>query len=624
MPTKVYRPNEISLFETYYPIIGEVEPLLASQFASKQVIGDYTKDSEQIKSSWIMSDSRGGIGIKDMQEYGSDGRPKDTDRVWWSTSELGFYGHHTLPVLVTDTGAPGSAGADPALLIEYANGMYAFAGTTVHLWNEEAGSWGDSLNTQPATPTSGAVHKGRLYAACDSDFVRLSGSWIRGTALSSGGATPHPCDFLLEWEGKLFSLDQDGQLDYTIDDGVTWITNAKSTLPADSFTSMFEGRDAADNRVIYMGTKFGLYVLDFEAEVWRKTDLELPFHDHACKGAAAHFDASYIPSGMSLYEHKPGRDPGVDFVGLDADYGVPGEYNGSIVKILSTLNGLYALVDATLAVTQDTYVSGGGTSTAIYDDEGYSAIFKWRNPGWSVIHLSTAAATPIVTGVVASADDLYRLWFGMDGHVWFFPLQITVQNPLEVSTYEFAASSETISPWFDKDNSVTDAIAVCVNGLFEKMSSDETIKLSVGLNGDDDTWTLLTNSAFPDGFIDVSGEVEFEFALGAGTDFKSIRFKEEYARGVVTIKAPDRRWIRLAYVKLLEPKYGFNVKVDCSRNYRLKSKNTMANLLRTALVNKTLGVFNYRENGFASDPHRVRLADYKGKNGVYDLFLVAP
>ena len=93
--TSVYRRNEISLFGTYFPLVGPVSVLDAAEFANKQVIGDYTKDSERIGSSWIMSDARGGIGIKDMREYGPDGRPLDVDRVWWSTSEINYNGHHT-------------------------------------------------------------------------------------------------------------------------------------------------------------------------------------------------------------------------------------------------------------------------------------------------------------------------------------------------------------------------------------------------------------------------------------------------------------------------------------------------------------------------------------------------
>ena len=624
--TSVYRRNEISLFGTYFPLVGPVSVLDAAEFANKQVIGDYTKDSERIGSSWIMSDARGGIGIKDMREYGPDGRPLDVDRVWWSTSEINYNGHHTLPVRVADTGAPSSAA--PALLIEYNNAMYAFTGTTVHLWSEGTATWGSSLNTQPALPTSGVVHKSKLYAACDTDFVRLAGAtWTDGDTLG----TAQPCQFMVEWQDKLFTLDNTGQLDYSVDEGVTWEPNAKSNLPTGSFTSMYTSRDASDNVVIYMGTKSGLYVLDFEAGAWRETELKLPFHDHACKGAGPHFDAAYVPSGMSLYKHQPGRNPGVDFVGLDADFGVPGAYNGSIIKILSSLNALFAMVDATAAVERDVYASGSTSSAAVIDDnEGYSAVFRWRNPGWSVVHLSTAAAEPIITGVVASADDNYRLWFGMDGKVWYIPLQITVQNPLEVSTYEFGASSETLTPWFDKDNSVAEAVGVRINGLYENMSSDEYAMLYYGLDGDDDTWTLLTNSDFPDGKIDVSGEVEFDLSEGAGLAFKSVRFKEELYRGSTTTKAPDRRWLRLYYLKLLTPAYSWGVRVDCSRNYRFKSARVLGDLLRTANATQTLGQFNFKQ-GSASEIHRVKIGEFKGvevggveQKGIFDVQLVAP
>jgi len=625
MTTSVHRPNEISLFGTYYPIVGTVNPLLASQFAPKQTVGDYTKDSEEIGSTWIISDQRGGIGIKDMEEYDKEGKLKDVDRCWWSTSWLGTKGHLVLPVLVTDTGNDTSA--DPAMLIEYDNTMYCAFGTSVRKWAEGTSTWGSNLNTLIAVPTDAIVYKGKLYFASDTDFERFDGSsWTDGATLG----TAQKSRYFVEWDEKLFSLDNTGQLDYSVDEGVTWITSALSSLPDGTFTSLFKGRDASDTIIIYLGTKQGLFALNFADSKWVETDLKLPFHDYACQGADSWRAAGYIPSGMALYEHKP---PDVNFVGLDRDYGTPVDYQGSIVKILPGHNALYALVDATLALNRDLYSGGEGNNVTIYDNEGYSGVFRWTPPpegGWSVVHLSGAATTPISTGVIATADDIYRLWFAMDSKVWFMPLQVTIQNPLEVATYEYGASSEHITPWFDKDNSVSDALAYAVSGFYEAMSSDEYIMLSYGVDGDDDTWTLLTNSDFPDGQIDTNGEVEFELVSGAGLSFKSIRFKEELFRGSTTTKSPDRRWLRMAYIKLLEPKYGFSVRVDCARNYRFKSARTLTANLDSALKTQTLGVFQYKDAG-ASETHRVRISDKKGvevggkrSKGLFEITLVAP
>ena len=626
MPSTVHRPNEVSLFGVYYPIVGSVKQSVASQFAPKLTLGDYSKDSEQIASSWVISDQRGGIGIKDMDEYDAGGAPKDVDRVWWSTAWLGTKDHLVLPVLVTDAGNAGN-GADCAVLVEYSNEMYCVFGTSARKWNEGTQTIGANLQTLVATPTDGIVHKNKLYFAGDTDFNRFDGTtWTTGATLGAAQKSR----YFVEWDEKLFALDNDGQLDYTVDEGVTWVTSALSNLPAGSFTALFKGRDDSDDVIIYLGTKQGLFSLDFENAKWLETDLRLPYHDYASQGADSWRDAGYIPSGMAVHQHKP---PDVFLMGLDRDFGVPREYNGSIIRILSDVNALYALVDATATLVQDLYSAGDFMNVTIYDNQGYSAVFRWTPPpsgGWSVVHLSGASATPIKTGVVATADNNYRLWFAMDGKVWYMPLQITIQNPLEVATYEYGASAENITPWFDKDNEVADGLAFMVMGFFEGMAATEYIKVSYALNGNNTTWTLLTNASFPDGQIDINGATEFEFVSGAGLVFKSIRFKEELFRGSTKTKTPDRRWLRLCYIKLLDPSFGFSLQVDCSRNYRFKSARSLLSNLKTALTTQTLGVFQFKNAG-ASESHRVRVVNMEGveaggnrSKGLYNVSVVAP
>ena len=133
----VFRQKEISLFDEFYPIIGEVRERNAAQFAEKQVFGDYTKESEVIRSSWVISDQRGGVGVKDMDEV------RDADRVWWSTSWISTKGHLTLPILGTNATNP--TGADAYILIEYNNEMYAVFGKDLRRRIEGSNSWSTSL-----------------------------------------------------------------------------------------------------------------------------------------------------------------------------------------------------------------------------------------------------------------------------------------------------------------------------------------------------------------------------------------------------------------------------------------------------------------------------------------------
>ena len=87
----------------------------------------------------------------------------------------------------------------------------------------------------------------------------------------------------------------------------------------------------------------------------------------------------------------------------------------------------------------------------------------------------------------------------MDNKVFYLPLELTIQNPLEVADFTFGSSGEHITPWFDKDNAVIDGLAILLTAYAKDTSSTEYIKLYYGLDYDDDTWTFLTNSDFTAG-----------------------------------------------------------------------------------------------------------------------------
>ena len=620
--SSVFRTREISLFNVFYPIIGSVSPTLVSTWPQKLITGDYNKDSESIQSSWIISDQRGGIGIKDGEEV------KDANRCWWSTCELGYKGHLVLPALATDLGNP--TGADAAVIIEYANEQYVAFGTSVRKWNEGTAAFGSSLVTLAGTPTDGLVHKSKLYFAMGTDFERFDGTtWTDGATLSAAAKAAR---YLVEWDGKLFALDNTGQLRYSSDEGVTWTNSALGTLPAGYYTSLFVYRDVAGDVVVYMGTKEGLYALDFTNSKWIETELALPFHDYNGKGAQWWRDAAYVPSGLAVYKYVTSNPAVVSLTGPDRDYGLPSTYRGSIIKLLRGHNALYAFVDATSELTRDQYLCGDDEygDLVFYDNEGYSAILRWDEQGWGVVYLSGAATTPLTAGAVSTADDIYRLWFGLDSKVFYIPLQVSIQNPLEIADYVFAASAEHISPWFDADNAVIDKLATLVTAYAKETSATEYIKISYGLNYDDNTWTLLTSDTFTDGQIDSDGEAEFTLASLAGVAFKSIRFKVELARGSTTTVSPDLRWLRLSYIKLLTPKWGFSVRVDCSRNYRFKTAKSLLSSLKTALETQTLGAFQFKD-GNGSETHYCRIATMNGvevggkkSEGVFDVQLIAP
>lgn len=95
MTKHIIRPSEVLLNDTYFPVIGNPQLILASTYPQKMITGDYTKDSEQEISTWIIGDQRGGMLCEEMVEK------TDGDRSFFSTCDTRFKGHLFLPPLAT-------------------------------------------------------------------------------------------------------------------------------------------------------------------------------------------------------------------------------------------------------------------------------------------------------------------------------------------------------------------------------------------------------------------------------------------------------------------------------------------------------------------------------------------
>uniref|UniRef100_A0A6H1ZHV0 Uncharacterized protein n=1 Tax=viral metagenome TaxID=1070528 RepID=A0A6H1ZHV0_9ZZZZ len=101
MADHVVNPNEIRLNSVRHPTVGKIRPQLVSTFADKQVIGDYSKESDPSKSSWIVvGDQEGGIGVDEMDES------RHADRSWWTDLITDYDGHMPLPRLATSVTLP--------------------------------------------------------------------------------------------------------------------------------------------------------------------------------------------------------------------------------------------------------------------------------------------------------------------------------------------------------------------------------------------------------------------------------------------------------------------------------------------------------------------------------------
>ena len=584
--------NEILIASTKYPIVGKVQTSLASVWPEKMVTGDYTKDSGLVYSSWIIADNRGGIGIKDMDER------NESNRYWWGVLNTDFKGHLLLPPLVTDcTNATGTSGPAVAAMISYNSLLYVAFANKVYSINA-GNTYSSLLRTITSTATDAIKYDGKIYFACTSDFERFDGTtWQKGSDLGSA----QTCKFFAEWDSKLFVLDDSGDLYWSVDEGVTWTASAKSKLDSGEHTSLLLGPNASGETIIYMGTKRGLYALDFDHQHWIETGLMVPYHPKAGAGAVTWRSVIYFPAGMGVYAYDP-MNATITPIGLDRDHGVEADYRGTIVKIVPGHNALYALVDIVgdSSDTRTLWPSKDQTDSVFADTATSSGVFKFNGVGWSILKLSGTEDESTSTAVVASVSDSYRLYFGMERSLMYIDLNPDLANPMEISTYEYDTPGRLYTPWFDGDNATVDKLAIRGTAYTTGCSAYETVNVVYGKDYADDTWVALTGSIVSD------GETASLFGSGAGAVFKSMRFKTTMTRGSTTTNSPDMRWLRLDYIKLQDAKWFYEVTINIPENgYDGYSAWVMLSNLKAAVASKTLSLFEYRHDELINTRVRV-------------------
>jgi hypothetical protein len=104
MTGKVVRDNEVELNSIRYPLAGDgqIHPILATQFAPKQVIGDYSLDSDPDKSYWSISNGSGGIGVEELL------KTSQINRSYFTNCNVKYPGHLFLSNLATSITLPAS------------------------------------------------------------------------------------------------------------------------------------------------------------------------------------------------------------------------------------------------------------------------------------------------------------------------------------------------------------------------------------------------------------------------------------------------------------------------------------------------------------------------------------
>ncbi len=591
--------KEIILYGTRFPIIGEVQPQVISQFPGKVVIGDASRSDQQIVSEWVISDLRGGLGIENMNEK------QDIDRFWdsqnlWTLDSKAIY----LAPLSTQISTPGGRlrklywlnGRLYALGAENLRWVWRYD-TVTNTWQQVVEDVWDLTDAVVFRNSAGTVN---IYVAAGASYWRSAtgdpGSWTQIAVAANSFAV---------FDNKLIATDNT-YIKYSTD-GITWkniallpgIAVTASGLGAVACTPVTTIRSVETREeIIVLLRADGVYVLDFwTGATYKLVSIAKP------NVVYSHRDELYVGADSQLLRIVGNV---ITSIGVTRDDGTAirgsSEFNTSVRDI-----GAYG-----------DYVYGAiGYNLLIHNGQGWHNL-TYPFPGYSYAGLLSVEAVHD-----GSSLKVYFITYpaGLDDYVSYITMPFSGLQPIKESGMAFSLSGELITSYFDGGFNDWIKTALAIKLTCRQMTATEYI--DVLYRKDNETaWTSL-------GHITSDGVAVLTFNNGSsqpvGTEFKRIQFRFMFGRsGLDNTKTPIMESAVFRYYRVPDTLYGWRCTVDCTHEYKGKTPAELITALQTAIDTKTLGVMSY----FPDADKYVKILNMvgaettgRGREGKYQLTL---
>lgn len=464
-------PNDVIwLDDVPFPVVS-VNYTDLSRFEPKITIGDYSKESDQLLSSWIQSSWSGGALVDEHIEGATDSRFRFS--TLWTRSP----GQLTLPPefhRVAEGGSVLDGATDIRVIGDYDGDFYVSAnGRLVEITMNPL-----SCPNYPLRPSvdvgalggqaagRGVVYQGKLLIPLG---LAGLGTYDAATATLTVDATK-PVVSLVLWDNKCFALQADGAV--IIHDSTTWGAPAAArTLPSDRRPRhLVWFYDRGGNPTVFVVTDRDLWAWDAVADVLHPTRLRIPPHSANGLGCAEwRDDALYYTAGLGVYRYTGTGT--ISAIGLDRDDGLPtriahhlgnqqfGFSGGRIIDLVPEHNMIVAhvqgetTIDTTALPQEGEWEAGpfeGGQDLTATPPVAWSAIMLWNEAGWHCLRVAdrptqVQAPTPPSLFVSTSSDE-YVLFAVEDGVLrqtflsreFFGPRQLVQKNTDAVGPEQYA------------------------------------------------------------------------------------------------------------------------------------------------------------------------------------------
>lgn len=581
---EIISPGELLLYGHKFKLQGAaMQESLVSVFPGKIVQGDATRADDPLASSYVMTDWTGGL-LKHRMDPAVD-----FDRFWMSTAATWFSRQLTLAPAVRFISAP----KQPDELQRHFRAGIEFQGSQYLGWETwvarlEADETVSLLFEVPGTINDMTVYRIMAGANAGKSWLVIaytlgSGSGyhvIKHDGTNAAGVGGEGALGFVVWDDKLVKLDHTGKLRTTLD-LATWedLMGGVVTLPEGSAYTLAIFPNGFGDDAIHIGTNEGLYFYDESMAKVRRTKVVLPRIKDQGRTMVNHQDNLFFAGGTLQILRYTGATVDSNS-GLNQDDGLPLAFRGRIKCLHSSLNFLIAIAESQEAGPLDNPIFTGDEltmATTFYGQVGRAAVYGQTHigGGWHTLYASDMSGTGSYWAGTSTANDKYRLFFGMDQQLGIQDLHPDIINVLQNPIQQFQRTYDFITPWNDHGWSELDKLALVQEFGTERMDFGCLchIVVSYGINGTG-AWYPLANLTTND-----PPKIRYG-ADGLGIAYRSIRFRFEGERCDLTNHTPVLRFSTLVFLKQLPPRYGYRMDVDCTQRYAGLEPEEQINILK--------------------------------------------
>lgn len=597
--------NEVVLDGMKFILAQDAGVSAVDRFPGKVTIGDYSLDSNDLLSAWVISDYTGGHGVAELKEGVDDNRYR------FGTLYTRYPGQFTLPFQTVNDA---STTIEAYHIGEMWNGSdydYYWVDGLFNLFKNGVDTTRNTTNI-PTQKAVGYIGTGSLRAlyipqgANGYSVYEPAGNTLQNTS----GAEKMVA--FVAWDDKLIGIDTVGQLSFataSVTGGATTFTSYGVGGKLDTAYrpySLYVYYNRAGEASVYVVTDSGVFVFDPATPRLYLIPLLVSQHPKFGIAACVWRENFYVAAGMDILEFNGSV---VRNIGLSRDDGLPWAYQGYVLDLVGGQNSLYALIQGTGSL-----ISGFGTSAI--------SLHEYSSYGWHCIFersIGSAAVQPFA--MVNRRSSTYRLrWADGAGRLYSMNLPTTFTNPREDLAnsgsfkYGYNASDAAAASYiyyfetgrFDANMRGYTKIAAQITMRVRSLSASQTIVVKYRTDANTSYTTL--------GTVTATGVTILQFGtadsdgLYPGIAFDVIEFRIEFTG---TSAAEDTTQVMehmtFSFLKVMNPSLSWTMQVDLESGVNEQSP---ANLLAKLTTLRTAGTFfnmNYRGTAY-----RIRLAGFSG------------